>query len=247
MDQRLEIRPGQEPVANRSRWAGSTRLLQPLACIICGILLVADHATRPTMHAAAPQVASSQLDGRGNRGQRKDDSEEWTDVQQWMQNHCINQWTFYTDKLADRPVAQQRAKKLMIEQYQRISSTKDPQMREALTNQASYRDNIFGVVVGYRRHEVNRVNAQKQIEVWADKLADIEIYIRVARINELKNEINDLQMRRKEYMARVSAKELQQADLPPGKLSATGDADVLQETVNPPTRRPGSTTRPANR
>jgi hypothetical protein len=243
IDQQPEIRSDQKLGAMRRRWTQLMKVIQPIACVLCGILLITDRAPRSTIHAAAPQVST----GSTNRGQKKDDNEEWTDVQEWMQNNCINQWKFYNDKLADRPAAQQRARKLMIEQYRNVTGTRNPQMRDALTDEARVRDNIFGVVLGYRRHDVNRPKAQKLIEAQADDLAKVEIAIRVARINELKAEINDLQQKQKEYATQVATRELKQADLPAGRLSATGDAAVLQETTNPPTTKSGSTTRPASK
>ena len=236
-----------EQQAKRRGWSVVLKCVQPVAIALCAMLLVSDRGTDSEFHAAAPQVNSSQIDGRGIRTQQKKDDEGWTDVQQWMQNNCINQWTFYNTKLADRPGQQQRARRLMIEQYQRISGTKDPKMREVLTMQATYRDNIFGIVLRFRRHEVNRVIAQRQIEGWAEKLAEIEIFTRRARINELSNEIAELQQHRNEYVARVSAHELNQADLPPGRMGASGvEAAPLDDPISPPSKSK-STTRPSSR
>jgi hypothetical protein len=247
IEQSAEIQNGRKSTAARPVWTGPMKLLQPIACAVCGILLLADHAPQPTIHAAAPQSASGQVDGRANRGQKKDDNEEWTDVQQWMQQNCINQWTFYDQKLADHPVAQQRARKMMIEQYQRITGTKDPQMRDALISEARLHDNIFGVLLGFRRQQINRFATERRIEGYADELADVEIAIRRARINEINAEINELQSKRREYVASVLKREMNQAALPAGQLNATGyNARVLEEPTNPPAKKPGSTTQPAD-
>src|SRR5262249_28058728 len=156
-----------------------------------------------------------------------DDNELWAQVEQWMRQHCINQLTSYNNRLADRPVMQQRARKLMIEQYQRITSVKDPEMRAALTEQASLRDNMFGIKLGYKHGRISRAEADARLQEQANKLADIEVFLREARIKELENEVRDLKVKRKDYMARVAAKELQEADLPLGKMNPATDYDAM--------------------
>ena len=126
-------------------------------------------------------------------------------------------------------------------------AAKDPQMRDALTKQATYKDNIFGIVLDYHRGQLRRPQALQQIENWERQLADIEVYTRQVRIAELQNEINDLVQRRSVYVENVSKRDLNQADLPPARMnpgSSVEAAPLLEETANP--IKSGATTRPAS-
>ena len=222
------------------------KVTQTIGLMICAGLLALGQSSSQALAVQSPKPFPGDNRLRQQERLNQPASEtEWQEVSQWMQEHCPNRLAFVETRLQNKPIEQEKAKKLMIEKYRQLKNIKnDLPLQNAMVMQAEAADAVFGAQLDYRdavqhRDPQARSTAERQLKRAAAGLVDAEIAVREARLVRLQAELNDLKKRKEKLAGDAFNRELNIAknptSSPPAK--ATGDAISDQIESPPPPQR----------
>jgi len=142
--------------------------------------------------------------------------QEWKDAVAFMQANCPNRINFVLTQLQNRPLQLDRAKELILKQYRQINSTKDKDIHDMAVKQAQIQDQVFGALLEYRaaksRNDQRRMlEVQKSLREAENQQVNVQIALRMLRIQHLKAEIEEFDKKRQSYVDNWTKDELKRA------------------------------------
>ena len=229
------------------------KAIDTTAYLLCAGAILFGAAALP-----APQADAQSAQGQSQTGQNQaqndrvhqlqsqppkiNTEQEWKAAVEFMQANCPNRLNFVLELQNRRPLQFDHAKELMLKQYRQISNTKDSDIRDMAIKQAQIQDEVFGALIQYRtakaRNEPRKVlEAQTALHKAENDQVNVQIALRMLRIQKLQVEIDEFNKKRQIYVDNWSKDEL--------KRASTGEFDdanrsgnaAIEDPGTPPTRK----------
>lgn len=180
------------------------KITQSITCLICAAALLLAYSFRPVETRNAQQPRAAQQDNRAQRGTAAPTPDaDWQEAATRMREFCPNRIDFIINRLQNKPAEQEQAKRRMIDLYRQLKNIprNDVELQKAMAFQTQADDLQFGAILKYRdarqaNNAAQQLVADRDLKAAAEALVNAEIRVKLARIQRLQAEVNDLEGRR---------------------------------------------------